>query len=224
VTDVWRRHDLLRIDPPGWRLALSLRSDLRCLDLLSDWADRGWPVMVRRYLPSDLPDRIPVAVALPRSVGKGGVALQVRPRDVMTCLAPVLLDEAAPVAPVRWKPALQQLLTVGKRFGSVPAVYGSVLWQRLTGIAYLHEHSDLDLIWQVTHAAQAQQLAAAIDACAAQSPMAIDGEFIFAQGSAVNWREFHQPGRQVLAKTLHGVEMIERQRLFRAGVELGSSL
>lgn len=220
MTEAWQRHDLLRVDEQGWRRALCSRPDLAGVDLLSHWAQNGWPVMVRRYLASDAPEHIPIAVALPRAGGNPSVALQIRAQDVMSGLAPLPLQRAARAAPVSWSATLQRLHTMGAGLGSVPAVYGSLLWQCLTGLTYLHERSDLDLIWRVSDATQAQQLAAAIDACAAQGPMPIDGEFIAAAGVAVNWREFHQCRSQVLVKTLHGVQMFERARLFRANVEL----
>jgi phosphoribosyl-dephospho-CoA transferase len=214
VTEGWQRHDLLRIDPRGWRRALSLRPDLACVELLSGWADQGWPVMVRRYLASDTSDRIPVAVSLPRAAGKAGMALQVSQQDVLECLAPTSLSDAAAHAPSGWRSVLQQLVAIATRFGSAHAVFGSLLWQRLTGMTYLHAGSDLDLIWRVADSAQAVQLAAAIDACAAHSPMPIDGEFILPSGGAVNWREFHSRRQEVLVKTLRGVDIVARQQLF----------
>jgi phosphoribosyl-dephospho-CoA transferase len=214
VTEGWQRHDLLRIDPGGWRRALALRTDLACSELLSGWADRGWPAMVRRYLASEPSDQIPIAISLPRTVGKSGVALLVQPGDVMAQLVPTSLSDVVPHAPAHWRPVLQQLAMIATRFRSAHAVFGSLLWQRLTGMTYLHEGSDLDLIWRVAHAAQARQLAVAIEACAVHSPMSIDGEFIFPNDGAVNWREFHSPEQAMLLKTLHGVDIVTRQRLF----------
>lgn len=216
MTDAWQRHDLLCIDPAGWRHALASRSDLTGVDVLSSWADKGWPVMVRRYLPSEPSDRIPVAAPLPRTAGRVGVALQVRQRDVIASVAPTTVSDAAPHAPAGWRCVLQQLAAIATSLGNTPAVFGSLLWQRLTGMSYLHQGSDLDLLWRVTHAAQAQQLARAIDGCAAHSPMAIDGEFMLPNGGAVNWREFHSHGPQVLVKRLRGVDLVAHQRLFEA--------
>lgn len=221
MTEGWQRHDLLRIDPLGWRRALALRSDLAAVEVLSGWADKGWPVMVRRYLASDTSDRIPVAVSLPCTAGRAGVALQVRHEDVVARVAPTSLSEAAAHAPPGWKSLLRQLAAIAEGFGSAHAVFGSLLWQRLTGMSYLHARSDLDVIWRVAHPAQALQLAAAIDACAAHSPMPIDGEFILPGGGAVNWREFHARGPDVLVKTLRGVDIVARQQLFASGVEHG---
>jgi phosphoribosyl-dephospho-CoA transferase len=214
VTEGWQRHDLLRIDPRGWRCALSSRPDMAGVELLSDWADKGWPVMVRRYVASDTSDQIPVAICLPCAGGKTGMALQVNERDVLACLAPTSLSDAAPHAPSGWRSVLQQLAAIATRFGCAHAVFGSLLWQRLTGMTYLHAGSDLDLIWRVADPAQAVQLAAAIDACAAHSPVRIDGEFILPSGAAVNWREFHSRRQEVLVKTLRGVDIVARQQLF----------
>lgn len=215
MTEDWQRHDLLRIDPRGWRYALSSRPDLTALQALAGWAQNGWPVMVRRYVANDAPDLIPIAVALPRCSGRSGVMLQVRPQDVMTRLAAVPLSEAACSAPASWSATLQRLGGIGVCFGIEPAVFGSLLWQRLTGLSYLRERSDLDLIWRVSESAQALALADAIQSCAAASPMAIDGEFILPNGGAVHWRELHQQRAESLVKTLRGVQSIARQRLFQ---------
>ena len=58
-TDAWQRHDLLLVAPKAWTAALAAHS-LNEVPLLPQWADRGWPVIVRRRLQREARDVVPV--------------------------------------------------------------------------------------------------------------------------------------------------------------------
>jgi phosphoribosyl-dephospho-CoA transferase len=95
-----------------------------------------------------------------------------------------------------------------------PAAFGSLLWQHLTGLAYLSPHSDLDLLWPVPAAFDVLSLVFSIAEVQRDAPLRIDGEVIFADGSAVNWRELWNAHRTadratVLAKSMEGVRLVE---------------
>jgi phosphoribosyl-dephospho-CoA transferase len=57
-----------------------------------------------------------------------------------------MLRSAARVADPSWRPTIASLLAVGARTGVEPSVFGSLLWEHLTGLAYLTPHSDLDVL------------------------------------------------------------------------------
>jgi phosphoribosyl-dephospho-CoA transferase len=86
-------------------------------------------------------------------------------------------------------------------------VYGSFGWQQLTGLDYLREGSDIDLLLQVASPEQADAAVAALHASGIESPR-LDGELVFPDGSAVAWREWAiwRAGlvEQVLVKRLDG--------------------
>jgi phosphoribosyl-dephospho-CoA transferase len=206
VIDSLQRHQLLRVRPDGWQRALGLHPEIAAREHVADWVSRGWPVMVRRYLPADQPELIPVAISLPPSSARSGIALQLLPQDIGQRLPAVSLRECVELAPAAWTETLKSLLELGERLNAPPAVFGSLLWQKLTGLSYLHERSDLDLIWRVTQSQQGLALARAMAAIAAHSPMAIDGEFLLPDGAGVQWREFLDGAQEVIVKTLHRAE------------------
>jgi len=208
-----QRHDLLRIDPTHWQQMLCLRPQL-CADArIASWAENRWPVMVRRYLPTDKPHQIPVAISLPPTPLKSGLALQLAPDQIGTHVPAVSIRSGIVSAPDFWARTLHTLIEIGECFDTEPVLFGSLLWQTLTGAIYLNERSDLDLIWPVSRYSQALGLGRAIAACADSSPMRIDGEFVLPDGAAVNWREFLN-APEVMVKTLHRIECRAVHSLF----------
>jgi phosphoribosyl-dephospho-CoA transferase len=206
VIDSLQRHELLCVRPQGWQRALALRPEIAAREHVAEWVSRGWPVMVRRYLPADRPELIPVAISLPPSSARSGIALQLLPQDIGQRLPAVSLKECVELVPAPWRQTLKSLLELGERLDAPPAVFGSLLWQKLTGLNYLHARSDLDLTWRVKHSQQAMALAHALAAIAEHGPMALDGEFLLSDGAGVQWREFLNGGQEVIVKTLHRAE------------------
>lgn len=199
------RHDLLTVVPAAWGPLLAQRPDLDGIPHLADWAARGWPVIVRRRVPGEDGALVPAGLPLPPSLGKRriGFALPpaaVRPRSGLT------LAEARAAAPATWQPTLDALLAHGAVHGRVPRVFGSLLWQALTGLPYLSASSDLDLLWP---GPVGPAFLAGLADLAAQAPMGLDGEISLADGFAVNWRELQAagPGDTILAKGLGRLEL-----------------
>jgi phosphoribosyl-dephospho-CoA transferase len=210
----WRRHDLLHVAPDVWASAVAHCPSLAGVPLLRAWADRGWPVIVRRRAEAEDPDLVPVGVPLPTAAGKRRVALLLSPEGVLQSSSPPLLRSAARVADRGWRPTIASLLALGARTGVEPAAFGSLLWQHLTGLAYLSPHSDLDVLWPVPADFDVLSLVFSIAEIQRDAPLRIDGEVIFPDGSAVNWRELWNALRAadlptVLAKSMEGVRLLE---------------
>jgi len=209
----WRRHDLLHVMPEVWASAVAHCPSLADLPLLGAWADRGWPVIVRRRAEAEDPDLVPVGVPLPSAAGKRRVALLLSPEAVLQRSSPPLLRAAARVADPGWRSTIASLLAVGARTGVEPAAFGSLLWQHLTGLAYLSPHSDLDVLWGVPADFNVLSLVFSTAEIQRDAPLRIDGEVVFPDGSAVNWRELWNAFRAadpatVLAKTMEGVRLL----------------
>jgi phosphoribosyl-dephospho-CoA transferase len=214
VMDRLQRHDLLRVDPAGWQLALACRPGIAIRPHVADWARRGWPVIVRRYAPGEAADLIPVAISLPAPAAKPGVALALHPSHILERMPAVAVSGCTAQAPAAWRETLQSLLAIAQRCGSAPAVYGSLLWQTLTGLTYLHERSDVDLLWRVTRHEQAQELVRSIARCALNSPMRIDGELLLPDGAGIQWREWQGGADELIVRTLHRAERRASDQLF----------
>ena len=210
----WSRHDLLHVAPDVWASVLALCPPVADLPLVADWSDQGWPVIVRRRCEADDRHLVPVGVPLPPLAGKRRVALLIPPDSVLQRSLPPSLHATAKAADPGWRSTIDALVAVGARSGVEPAAFGSLLWQHLTGLAYLSPHSDLDVLWPIPANFDVHSLVCSIAEIQHDAPLRIDGEIIFPDGSAVNWRELwnaHQaPNRAtVLAKTMESVRLLD---------------
>jgi phosphoribosyl-dephospho-CoA transferase len=218
----WRRHDLLHVTPNVWASALAHHPSLADLPLLTTWADRGWPVIVRRRAEGEDPDLAPVGVPLPPAAGKRRVALLLQPDGVLQRLSPPFLRAVANVAGPGWQSTIAALLGLGLSVGLEPSAFGSLLWQHQTGLTYLSPHSDLDVLWPVPEDFDVLSLVSSVAEIQRDAPLRIDGEVVFPDGSAVNWRELwneHRTGGRagVLAKSMEGVRLLDISSLSSVG-------
>ncbi len=83
----WRRHDLLRVAPHVWASVLVHYPSLADLPLVQSWADRGWPVIVRRSVETEDPGLVPIGLPLPlRSASTASLSFF---RSRASCNAPL---------------------------------------------------------------------------------------------------------------------------------------
>lgn len=200
-----RRHDLLDVAPDAWAEILAARPDLDGVPHLAGWARAGRPVILRRRNLGEAPGTVPVGLPLPPADGKRRIGLLLPP-DAVRVRAPLTLAAARSAAPSGWHPTIDALTALGAAHGLVPAVFGGLLWQALTGLAYLTDASDLDLLWPVPGALDPRLLVALAE-IAAEAPMRLDGEIVLPDGAGVNWRELHAAEGTVLAKGSERLEM-----------------
>jgi phosphoribosyl-dephospho-CoA transferase len=101
-----------------------------------------------------------------------------------------------------------------------PRVFGALLWEHATGLAYLTTQSDLDLLWSISDERSAVLLVERLLRLDAAGPVRLDGELELPDGAAVNWRELANRGGELLVKTMDGVEVRTRAALFCPPVSL----
>jgi len=209
----WNRHELLQVAPKFWASLLASQPAISTAPYLKNWADRGWPVIVRRWMDDDvLPDIVPVGVPLPPVAGKQRISFLVSEQAVLARSPRPALYSVKGVAGYSWQHTIEALLVLGERHGVAPAAFGSLLWQYKTGLPYLSPQSDLDVLWPLSCDCDIDSILVGIADIDERAPMRIDGEIVFSNGSAVNWREFHlalkqeNPG-EVLTKTIDGVHL-----------------
>ncbi len=209
----WRRHDLLRGEPTAWPRVLRSQASFLKIPSVARWADSGWPLIVRRRAGGDDPGTVPVGLPLPPGEGKVRLSFQLDPADIAGPVSPRTLRVARGDAPPAWLPTVDAVLGLAAEIGVEPRVFGSLLWQGLTGLAYLSPGSDLDLLWPVEDAATAARVVCGLAAIESASPVRFDGEILLPDGGGVQWREWHRQPSEVLVKNLSGVEL-------RAGLDL----
>ena len=205
------RHRLVRLWPRAWADHLAARGDLRREALLADWAERGWPCVVRRPVPGEV-GRIPLGLPLPPSHGRRRLMLSVERRDIESDAPLPRLAECRSTAPDAWRPTIDAILDVAERRGTDVRCFGSLAWSALTGLAYVSAASDLDLLLAPPDMRDAVALATAMAVVEASAPMRLDGEIVRADGAATNWREILAGADDLLVKSRDGVVLWNRDR------------
>ncbi|MDE5451781.1 malonate decarboxylase holo-[acyl-carrier-protein] synthase [Bradyrhizobium sp. CSA112] len=209
------RHDLVFVSPGGWRAMLATRGDLAADPLVARWSDRGWPTIRRRAVPGEA-SGVALGLPLPPSAGKKRLCLLLQSDDITSIARPPLLNDARASAPRAWWPALDRLDELGSCHSVEARVFGSLAWRALTGLDYLTDRSDLDLLLAVDRDTDLDRLVTNVAAIETDAPMRLDGELMREDGAAVNWREFHSGAGEVLVKDIEGIRLQDRE-LFISG-------
>lgn len=202
-----RRHDLVAVDAAAWQRCLDGRPDLAEIPGLAAWCERGRPLVVRRFLPDEPRDGIALGLPLPPHLGKRRLGFLMPREAASPRAAPTLADVRAAV-PAAWHATLDALAALGMTHGVVPRPFGSALWAALTGLPYLSESSDLDVLWPLPGCVP-PALLDGLARVARAAPMRLDGEFVLPDGAGVQWEELRRAGAgdAVLCKSLDRVEM-----------------
>jgi len=209
------RHQLAHLSAAGWRDILGRNGDDELRACLQLWADGNLPLVVTRQpRPARDGEPLPVALGLsaPALFNGRRVALQVPPAQIAWFGEFPLLAETAQLLPRAARPRLDAMGRALATLGVKARVYGSVGWQQMTGLKYMHEQSDLDL-WLAVGSANEADAAAQVLLRHAPARPRLDGELLFVDGSAVAWREWlaWRTGacRSLMVKRLHDAS-IER--------------
>lgn len=198
------------------------RADVAAQDArLAAWFAQGWPAVVARRAADDPDPRVRLGVPLPPAEDKQRLGLRVPLAHIERQVPPPtlhgLLERPLQGAASAWQLPLRAMAAIA------PArVFGAFAWQTLTGLAYVHERSDVDLLWQVDHADRADALVARLQAWEGTFARRVDGELCLPDGGAVNWREYAGSARQVLVKRVDGAALESREALFDSALAVMS--
>ncbi|WFU05127.1 malonate decarboxylase holo-[acyl-carrier-protein] synthase (plasmid) [Rhizobium sp. CB3171] len=205
-----RRHDLAYVRSEAWPGLLQGRVEAEMEPDLLAWATLGRPTIFRRRICSDPTDIIPLGLPLPPGMGRKRLALACPPTAVIRTAPPPLLRDVLPAAPARWRPTIGALLEANASC----RCFGSLAWQYLTGLSYLIDTSDLDLLVECRSSTDAMRATALLNYVAERAPMRIDAELITPCGTAVQWREWLSGNPELLVKSHTGSALIAREALF----------
>lgn len=212
MAEALARHSMVKASSAGWTAVMNRYPELASEPIVAGWAHAGRPLIVRRPACSDTAGLVPLGLPLPPSHGKRRIAVSLAAADIVASAPPPLLADAAAAAPAAWRATIDMLL----RLVPETRTYGSLAWQHLTGLPYLSDGSDLDLLWPLSSAKQAEALLSDITRIARQAPMRLDGEITGPSGG-VQWRELTGPDEdEVLMKGPAGVTTTTRA-VFLAG-------
>jgi phosphoribosyl-dephospho-CoA transferase len=204
---------MVKASAVGWAAAMNRYPELASEPIVAGWAHAGRPLVVRRPACSDTAGLVPLGLPLPPSHGKRRIAISLAAVDIIASAPPPLLAEAAAAAPAAWHATIERLLELLPE----TRTYGSLAWQHLTGLPYLSDSSDLDLLWPLSAAKHAGHLLSGISGIAKQAPMRLDGEVTGPVGG-VQWRELTGTDEdEVLVKGPAGIATTTRAA-FLAGL------
>ena len=203
------RHDLVYLGPQGWRATLAAQGDLADASLVARWRQEGWPMIRRRATPGE-PEGVALGLPLPPSAGKRRLSFLAQPDDIVSVARPPLLKSADASAPLAWRPTLKRLGELAQRHSVEARVFGSLAWRTLTGLDYLTDRSDLDLLLELRRETDIDRLTADMAVIQADAPVRLDGELMRDDGAAANWRELHAGAAEVLVKSIDAVGLLDR--------------
>lgn len=184
--------------------------DAEARECLGFWAAHRLPLVVTRQPPAVPKDCVALGLPAPLRWNRRRIALHMPVDGLLSFGEFPIAARIAELLPqhlrAHWGELTERLAAVGVDV----RVYGSFGWQRMTALDYLRPGSDLDLGMWVADAAAADRAVAALIASPIATPR-LDGELIFADGSAVAWREWQswRAARvdRFLVKRLHGAAL-----------------
>ena len=210
------RHSLVWLDADGWHAVLAQTPKFVSADVIR-WRDADWPLTVRRLDADCASDQLCVGIALPPLKGnKVRLPFRVAQNTVRRSRSPLLLSYIVPALPQPWRDAARCVYKTAQQSGVSARVFGSAALESITGLAYLHATSDIDLLLQPSTLQQLNDCVQLFHAFDRQLPL--DGEIIFGATSAVAFREWCNAAHQndafrVLVKQSAGVAMMRKDAL-----------
>lgn len=166
----------MRLAADAWREASCEIGDPATLE---GWLAQGHPLIVRRPCVTEDGCEIFLGLALP---GKRRLAYRIPVRNILSIEPPPL-----------WRGETFRIPGVTLR------LFGSHAWQELTGLSYITETSDIDLLADISSPAEWRAfLAREVEL---PSRPRVDLELILRGDASFSWREYRGAARDVLIKS-----------------------
>lgn len=142
------------------------------------------------------------------------VAARTTPDRIVRHARPPGLEEIArcPAATAQ-AASFSNLISAAAHAGHDLRVFGSWMWQALTGERHVHEASDLDVVIDVADLGAADDAAAFLARMEKDLTFRIDGELSFPGLGEVQWRELLQDRSEVLLKSVDTLNLVPRTQL-----------
>jgi phosphoribosyl-dephospho-CoA transferase len=210
------RHQLVWLTDLAWQHIQARHWDAPAHGVLAHWRAQQLPLVVTRQRADVEPDSVCLGLPAATHWAKRKLALTVPLGDIFKIEPSPTLGHIA--AENALQPNVLALNAALNQCGVQAHVHGSYAWQHLTGLAYLHPDSDLDLHLPVTQFSQATQVIDLLANLPRMHPTPrLDGEIIFTGGQAVAWRELRQllDGQvsQVLLKDFRSARLVSQAYL-----------
>lgn len=186
-----RRHQLAYLAAAGWRGICGRDWDETAAACLAHWAAHDLPLVVTRQAGrvDESGDDVAMGLQAPGRWGRRRIALRV-PRHALVRLDEFpSVDAVARLLPVEAHEPWRRLCGELEALGAIARVHGSYGWQQISGLDHVHSGSDVDIVVAVSSAEHADAAARTLQAFACPR-LRLDGELVFAGGTAAAWREW----------------------------------
>lgn len=205
-----RRHDLVWLCPEASFTTPCAEPGSAAWSALADWLVAGRPlVAARQAAPAG---QILLGLGLPLAQGRQRLSVLVEAAQIAEVRSPLGVRPCLSGLPGRQGAALLRLAWAIEACGARLGVYGSLAWETVSGEAYRHADSDIDLICDVADLAQYRMALAALRQATGDFPGRLDGELRLPDGRAVAWQELlavgEAPGKTVLVKGEQDVALL----------------
>jgi phosphoribosyl-dephospho-CoA transferase len=220
--DTLARNQLVWLHPKAWEQLRANAWDAEAQALLAHWHTAHLPLVVCRQRTDVHPDQISLGLPAPLQWSRRRLALTVHHDQVASVGKFPTLRQVAQNQ--TWRDTAHVLDSALKRLGTTARVYGSHGWQWLTGLHYVHDASDIDVMVEVSDLPTGASAVALLSQLEPQPRF--DGEIVFPGDCAVAWRELQRvlagQTAQVLVKArkdirlvgLDGLQAIGRSQFF----------
>ncbi len=201
------RHQLVRLGHEGWRGVCERPWEADVQACLVHWAEHRLPLVVTQQAADVVATgEIALGLAAPLCWQRRRIALRVKRHHITA------FEQFPGIEEFALGSAWQRLCVSLASLGTTACVHGSHGWQKLSGLAYVHARSDVDLWVAVADATHADAVAVVLDAFNDTQGPRLDGELLLPDGRAFAWREWQawRTGRTraILAKTLTGASLV----------------
>ena len=206
-----QRHNLMWLDPELDAAPYTPISEHT--DFVREWAAQGRPFVVARQpkQPVTGVSHVALGLTLPKPATRHRISLYVPTEAILRHSGPLELSQSIAPAP-HWQELICRILDMCKMAEVTPCVYGSLLWQAVSGFDYITDKSDLDVLFVCNEFSNIKLLLESITSLDESMPR-LDGEILAPSGWAAAWREVATAGTSggtniVLAKSGYEARLI----------------
>jgi phosphoribosyl-dephospho-CoA transferase len=213
-----RRHTRVWPTASGYAAMTSMANDAEARVAVERWSAHGWPLIVRRADAGEArdDDGIAVGLPLPPSLGKRRFKFVLLIDHIAAHAPPLALAEIVEHLPMTHRRAMATIARAAAASTLELRVFGSAAWQAQTGLHYLHENSDVDLLAAPATLEELRSIVALLENVQQRIDVRLDGEVVFPNGDAAAWREWaHSDATRVLVKSVARVALVSRSELLR---------
>lgn len=216
---VLKRHDFVWLTPAAReRIAteISHSDSTKALRMACAFLATEIPGIVRRSAPCDIGIGLGISFPIRCEGSRLRFATSVTRDEISTVVSPCQVIELPFEARLKPLQALEQVKQSLPGLAGKLGIYGATALQMLTGLAYLHDGSDLDLVIDGGTPEELFETHRILSAIAESTGVNIDAEVILDGIHGMKLKELVSAQKTVLAKTLHSVELMCRRDVLQS--------